>query len=71
MSETDMNKAMEDVLTTFEDVERRMQDSYNCRYKMNKQVIIYYNKYCPYAQRALITAIEKNIQVEFVKTGLG
>jgi len=48
-----------------------MQDSYNCRYKMNKQVIIYYNKYCPYAQRALITAIEKDIQAEFVKTGLG
>jgi glutathione S-transferase len=37
----------------------------------DRQVSIIYNKFCPYAQRALITAIEKDLQVTFVKTGLG
>lgn len=36
-----------------------------------EKVSIIYNKFCPYAQRALIVAIEKQIPVDFVKTGLG
>jgi len=32
---------------------------------------IIYNKFCPYAQRALITAIEKDLPIQFIKTGLG
>jgi hypothetical protein len=38
----------------------------------NKSSIqIIYNKFCPYAQRALITALEKELPAEFIKTGLG
>lgn len=37
--------------------------------KIDIQII--YNKFCPYAQRALITAIEKDLPVQFIKTGLG
>ena len=38
---------------------------------MEEKVSIIYNKYCPYAQRALIAAIEKDVNAEFIKTGLG
>lgn len=32
---------------------------------------IIYHKFCPYAQRALIAAIEKEVPARFVLTGLG
>lgn len=35
------------------------------------QLAIVYNKFCPYAQRALLTAIEKDLPAEFITTGLG
>lgn len=38
---------------------------------MNEEVSLIYNKFCPYAHRALITAIEKDIPAKMVTTGLG
>ena len=36
-----------------------------------EEVSIIYHKYCPFAQRALITAIEKEVDAKFIPTGLG
>jgi glutathione S-transferase len=38
---------------------------------MQTDITIIYNKFCPYAQRALIAAIEKDVNAKFITTGLG
>ena len=37
---------------------------------MQEKVSVIYHKYCPFAQRALLTAIEKDVNAEFISTGL-
>jgi glutathione S-transferase len=36
-----------------------------------EQISIVYNKFCPFAQRALLTAIEKDLPATFTKVSLG
>lgn len=35
-----------------------------------QQLSIVYNKFCPFAQRALLTAIEKDLSANFIKVSL-
>jgi glutathione S-transferase len=36
-----------------------------------QDITIIYNKFCPFAQRALITALEKEVPATFQKVSLG
>lgn len=38
---------------------------------MENEVTIVYNKFCPFAQRALIVALEKDVPATFRKVSLG
>lgn len=37
----------------------------------SSDITIIYNKFCPFAQRALITALEKEVPANFRKVSLG
>lgn len=36
-----------------------------------EEIVIIYNKFCPFAQRALIAALEKEVPAVFKKVSLG